>query len=102
MASTTDTLRLPGGASEEWTVSRRLERGSGPHEMEDGVLRSSSLAWGPASSHLPDPCGTSNNHTVTNKKSGGSQATDASGLYEKHFNLTQMGLLTDNLIQQAP
>lgn len=68
--------------------------------MQDGGLGSPSLAGGVL--HLPDPCSTNTNHTITNKKLGRSPAMDASALYENHFNLTQMGLFTDNLIQRAP
>lgn len=39
--------------------------------------------------------------TITGKRSWRSLAMDASALYENHFNLPQMGLLTDNLMQRA-
>lgn len=47
------------------------------------------------------PFSTNTACTITSKRAWRSLAIDASALYENHFNLPQMGLLTDNLMQGA-
>lgn len=95
------SLGLPGCSSpEEGTMTRRLE-GCKP-SRDGGWARPFLLCLGDL--HLPIFLIPVVLVTIILSliKSGRSQATDASALYENHFNLTQMGLLADNLIRRAP